>query len=129
MGRGQGALQDDAGAGAEVTEDSLEGWVAFGTIDDIPKGGGRPVRTLIGEIGIFRTEDDRVFALDNMCPHKGVRLSSGAIEGDCIVCPSHGLRFSLATGRGAEWGTGMAPPVPIKVVDRKVLLRLDPPPW
>ena len=113
----------------KLGRDSLDGWVAYGTVDDIPKGGGRAIRTIVGEIGLFRTEDDRVFALDNICPHKGVRLSLGAIEGDCIVCPAHGLRFSLVDGRATEFGAGMTLPVPVRVIEGRVLVRLSPPPW
>src|SRR5271170_8011150 len=96
----EGAEREQSG------DDSLGGWVVYGTVDDIPKGGARSVRTMIGEIGLFRTIDDRVFALDNFCPHKGARLSEGAIEGEFVVCPMHGWRFALADGHGAELGLG-----------------------
>ena len=109
--------------------DSLNGWVAYGTIDDIPKGGARAIKTLIGEIGLFRTEDDRVFALDNLCPHKGARLSMGAIEGEFVICPMHGWKFALGDGRGADFGFGQTCPVPVRVIEGRVLLRLNPPPW
>jgi len=111
-------------------EGDLEsGWVAFGTLDDIPRGGGRAVRTLVGEIGLFRTADDRVFALDNLCPHKGGRLSEGAIEGEFVVCPMHGWKFLLADGRGAEPGFGRTCAVPVRVAEGRVLVRLFPAPW
>jgi nitrite reductase (NADH) small subunit len=111
-----------------VTE-PLDGWVAYGTVADIPKGGGRAIRTTVGEIGLFRTQDDRVFALDNICPHKGVRLSLGTVEGDCIVCPAHGLRFNLADGRAADSGLDRTLPVPVRIIEGRVLVRLSPPPW
>ena len=109
--------------------DPDEGWVAFGTLDDIPLGGSRAIRTLAGEIGLFRTLDGRVYALDNICPHKGARLSEGAIEGECVVCPAHGLRFALADGRGAEFGSGRVGAAPVRIEGGRVLVRLTPPPW
>jgi len=110
------------------------GWVAFGTLDEIPRGGARAVKTLFGEIGLFRTRDDRVFALDNLCPHKGARLSMGTLEGDAatgevVVCPFHAWRFNLADGKCVDMGYGMTCPVPVRVVEGIVQLRLDPPPW
>ncbi len=109
-------------------EDGAEsGWVAFGTVEDIPAGGARAVRTLIGEIGLFRTGDGRVFALDNICPHKGARLSEGCIEGDHVVCPLHGWKFALADGSLAieveHEGSG-ARSLPVRVADSRVLVRL-----
>jgi nitrite reductase (NADH) small subunit len=112
-----------------VDDEDESGWVAFGTLDDIPRGGARAVKTMIGEIGLFRTADDRVFALDNLCPHKGARLSMGMIEGEVVVCPWHGWSFALADGRAATDGFGRTCPVPVRVIDGRVLLRLVPPPW
>ena len=116
-------------ADAPTDPEGDSGWVAFGAVEDIPKGGARSVRTLIGEIGLFRTGDDRVFALDNLCPHKGAALSLGMIEGDCVVCPQHGWKFDLATGRGAEDGFGRTCTAPVRVIDGMVQVRLFPPPW
>ena len=110
------------------------GWVACGTLAEIPRGGARAVKTLIGEIGLFRTLDDRVFALDNLCPHKGARLSMGTIESDgagggVVVCPFHAWRFRLDNGKCVDMGYGMTCPVPVRVKDGEVQLRLNPPPW
>ncbi len=118
--------------GAE--RESHDGWVACGTLDAIPRGGARAIKTLIGEIGLFRTRDDRVFALDNLCPHKGARLSMGTIEGDAtigdvITCPFHAWRFRLDDGKCVDGGCGMTCPVPVRVIDGTVQIRLDPPPW
>lgn len=113
-----------------MTHDEDEsGWVAFGTVDDIPQGGARAVQTMIGEIGLFRTADDRVFAMDNLCPHKGARLSQGTLDGEFVVCPMHGWTFGLADGRGSIDGFGQTCPVPVRVVEGRVLLRLFPAPW
>lgn len=111
------------------TGEDETGWVAFGTIDDIPKGGARAVRTPIGEIGLFRTDDDRVFALDNLCPHKGARLSLGSIEDGYVVCPMHGWKFTLASGKGSDPGFGVTCTAPVRVIDGRVLIRLFPSPW
>ena len=40
-----------------------------------------------GDIAIFRTADDEVFALDDRCPHKGGPLSQGLIYGKRVACP------------------------------------------
>ena len=38
-------------------------------------------RRRTGEIAVFRTADDEVFALDDRCPHKGGPLSQGIVHG------------------------------------------------
>lgn len=43
---------------------------------------------------------DRIFALQNKCPHAGADLSGGWCSGENIVCPYHRHGFNLVTGRG-----------------------------
>ncbi len=50
-------------------------FVDIGALDDIPRQGARVIRTAQGCVAVFRTLDDRVFALDDRCPHKGGPLS------------------------------------------------------
>jgi len=56
-------------------------WINVAKLEDIPRQGARVVRTAAGEIAIFRTVDDEVFALRDKCPHKGGPLSQGIVHG------------------------------------------------
>ena len=56
-------------------------WIEIGALSDIPVLGSRVVRTAGGDIAVFRTGDDEVFALDDKCPHKGGHLSQGKLTG------------------------------------------------
>jgi nitrite reductase (NADH) small subunit len=64
-------------------------WQQIGHIDDIPRQGSRVVQTSSGEIALFRSVDDQVFALNNRCPHKGGPLSQGIVHGKRVTCPLH----------------------------------------
>lgn len=44
-------------------------------------------------IVIFRGENGELAALEDVCPHRFSRLSTGPIVGSSIECPYHGLRF------------------------------------
>lgn len=80
--------------------------VDIGHLDDIPRQGARLVRTADGCVAVFRAADDRVFALDDRCPHKGGPLSEGIVHGHSVACPLHNWVFDLNTGaaQGADDG-------------------------
>jgi nitrite reductase (NADH) small subunit len=82
-------------------------WVLIGTLSDIPRQGARRVKAGQATIAIFRTDDDRVFAVEDKCPHKEGPLSQGIVHGDCVTCPLHNWVISLETGKaqGADEGT------------------------
>jgi 3-phenylpropionate/trans-cinnamate dioxygenase ferredoxin subunit len=40
----------------------------------------------------------RFLAIEDVCSHEEETLSYGKVEGEEIVCPRHGARFSLVTG-------------------------------
>jgi len=42
--------------------------------------------------------DDKIYCINDKCPHMGSTLSNGIMEGSVITCKDHGLPISLATG-------------------------------
>jgi len=85
----------------------MTGFIDIAALDDIPRQGARVVKTPLGCVAIFRTADDRVFALEDRCPHKGGPLSEGIVHGSHVTCPLHGWVFDMATGlaEGADEGS------------------------
>lgn len=81
-------------------------WVDVGALDDIPSRGARVLKTKLGCVALFRTHEDKVFAVDDICPHKGGPLSEGIVHGNAVTCPLHNWVFSLETGeaQGADEG-------------------------
>ncbi|APB35009.1 Rieske (2Fe-2S) domain-containing protein [Gloeomargarita lithophora Alchichica-D10] len=45
------------------------------------------------DIVLFRNPQNQVQALENRCPHRSVKLSSGYVQGNDIVCVYHGWSF------------------------------------
>jgi nitrite reductase (NADH) small subunit len=88
-------------------------WVNIGKLVDIPRRGARCVRNGEMTIAIFRTADDRVFALEDRCPHKNGPLSQGIVHDGCVTCPLHNWVISLETGlaQGADEGQTLSFPV------------------
>ena len=99
-------------------------WTQVGTIDDIPVLGSRVVRTPDGDIALFRTAADEVFALEDACPHKRGPLSQGIVHGRRVTCPLHNWVIELATGEAVAPDEGRTGHVPVRVEGRSVSLAL-----
>lgn len=55
--------------------------------------------TIENEDIIIGKKNDRVFAFNNICPHKGASLSKGSLNGENIVCYMHGYEYDIFTGK------------------------------
>jgi nitrite reductase (NADH) small subunit len=95
-------------------------------LDDIPRLGARVIRTGFGEVAVFRTAEDEVFALEDRCPHKGGPLSQGIVFGRRVSCPLHGWTVELADGCAVAPDRGCAKRFPVEVCpDGTVKLVLE----
>ena len=95
-------------------------------VDDIPLLGGRCVKTLRGPVGVFRTADGAVFAIDNRCPHRGGPLSEGIVHGGQVTCPLHNAVVDLASGELAGPDEGRVETIPVRVEGGAIYLGLAP---
>jgi len=101
-------------------------WIEIGSIEDIPRRGARLVKTPRGDIAVFRAMDNRVFALDDRCPHSGGPLSQGIVQGHSVACPLHNWLISLETGEAQGADRGCTHRIAVQVVrDRVCLSRAD----
>jgi nitrite reductase [NAD(P)H] small subunit len=100
-------------------------WFDIGTIADIPQRGARCVTTPQGKIGVFRTVDDRIFALRDHCPHKGGPLSQGIVHGAAVTCPLHNWVISLETGKATGADEGVVKTIPVRIEAGRIVLGLD----
>ncbi len=99
-------------------------WFDIGTIEDIPQRGARCVATPQGRIGVFRTHDDRVFAIEDHCPHKGGPLSQGIVHGAAVTCPLHNWVISLETGEALGADEGAVRTIAVRIEDGRISLAL-----
>ena len=98
-------------------------WLDLGPVEQIPLRGARSLPVEGGdELAVFRTGDDRVYALVNRCPHKGGPLSQGIVQGDKVACPLHDWKISLVTGEAVAPDTGCVPTIPVRVVAGRILI-------
>jgi nitrite reductase/ring-hydroxylating ferredoxin subunit len=83
------ASQDVAGS-AEVRENASLAAKADG------------VRLLLTRI------DGKVHAIENKCPHLGLSMTRGKVDGAVIHCPWHGSTFDACTGANLDWINSVA---------------------
>lgn len=102
----------------------IRNWTLVGTIDDIPPRGARCVKNGDMTIAVFRTADDRIFALEDKCPHKNGPLSQGIVHDGCVTCPLHNWVISLETGKAQGADEGRTTAYPVCVNDRHIYLDL-----
>ena len=101
----------------------MDDWKTICRVDDIPQLGARRVRRVAGaDVAVFRTADDRVFALLDRCPHKGGPLSQGIVFGEHVACPLHNWAISLVDGEARAPDIGCATRFAVRVEAGQVSL-------
>jgi nitrite reductase (NADH) small subunit len=100
------------------------GWIAAGRLEEIPREGARVIRTPAGDIALFRTHDDQVFALRDKCPHRGGPLSQGMVYGHTVACPLHNWSIALDSGTAVAPDEGRTACFPVRLEGDIVYLAL-----
>jgi len=99
-------------------------WFSIGRLEDIPRLGARCVQNGDMTIAVFRTSDDRVFALEDKCPHRAGPLSQGIVHDGCVTCPLHNWVISLETGSAQGADEGSTATFPVRLEGDRILLGL-----
>ncbi len=75
----------------------MDTWIDVASVDELGPGDRRVIDLDGVPVAVFNLEGE-YFAIKNECTHDGGELASGELEGDVIICPRHGARFSITTG-------------------------------
>ena len=67
-------------------------------VSDLPDPGKTIVKAGDRTVALFRIAG-QFWATDDRCTHDGGHLIGGRLEGYTIVCPRHGARFDVRTGK------------------------------
>lgn len=77
------------------------------------------------EIAVFKINSE-AFAVSNVCPHQQTNLIyDGFIENEFVVCPAHGWKFNLRTGK-KESGSNGLDSYPVQIHKDKVFIKIHP---
>lgn len=100
-------------------------WFRACFVSDIPRRGSIRVAHGPLKIAIFKTASDKLYALEDKCPHQGGPLSAGIVHDNCVTCPLHNWDISLESGHALGADSGCTTTFKIKVEDNTVLLCAD----
>jgi nitrite reductase (NADH) small subunit len=103
----------------------LNHWLEVCALDELPVSGAR--RLCVGRltIALIRPDEQRVYALEDRCPHRGGPLSEGIVSADRVACPLHGQCVELASGRVVAPDEGEVRTFAVRVERGRVLLRRE----
>lgn len=113
------------GATNDMNGDQTESpWVAAAPEAELAEGALRLVCPAGVEVCLVR-QDGEVFAVGAWCSHARASLAEGDLMPGAIMCPLHGARFDLRTGRhfGLPAVRGI-PVYPVKVENGTIWVRV-----
>jgi nitrite reductase/ring-hydroxylating ferredoxin subunit len=103
----------------------MEGLDYICKLDELQEFKGRKFIVNDIEIAVFKINSE-VLAVSNICPHQQSRLIyDGFVEDEFVVCPAHGWKFNLRTGKKESGSNGLKV-YPVEVVDDKVYVKVTP---
>jgi 3-phenylpropionate/trans-cinnamate dioxygenase ferredoxin subunit len=73
-------------------------WIDVAPAAEFGPGERRGVE-IDGRAVVVVNDNGELFAVADICSHDGFPLGDGMVAGGEIVCPRHGARFCLRTGR------------------------------
>jgi 3-phenylpropionate/trans-cinnamate dioxygenase ferredoxin component len=65
---------------------------------DVPSGGIKGVE-VNGKKILLSNIDGKFYAISAVCTHMGGDLSKGKLEDGMVICPRHGSKFDIKTGK------------------------------
>jgi len=73
------------------------GYIKVATVHEIVPGSGKKVEACGNEIALFNFNGE-IYAISDICPHRGGPLSEGFLDVGKVFCPWHCFDFNLKTG-------------------------------
>ncbi len=67
---------------------------------ELQEGVGVAVQAGGQTVAVFKC-GGQVYAVNNVCPHRGGPLAEGFVDGGRVSCPWHGWTFDVKTGQHA----------------------------
>ena len=82
-----------------ATELIFGDWYPAARTDTLVAGKMTPSMLLGIPILLGRKNSGEIFAMKDLCPHRGIPLSAGRFDGETVMCKYHGWRFEPCSGQ------------------------------
>lgn len=104
--------------------DQDKGWVEGPLLETIAETmNNGAVYCMLQESVLLMQSEGKLFAFRNACPHMGLPLDGGKVEGETITCPFHGFKFLRSTGECLTAPEVQLEPFPLKIVEGRIWVR------
>ncbi len=74
----------------------LNDWHPIGMSNEFVAGKLAPVKLLGRDLVVWRESNGRIHVWEDLCVHRGTRLSLGTICDDKVICPYHGWNYAAS---------------------------------
>jgi 3-phenylpropionate/trans-cinnamate dioxygenase ferredoxin subunit len=81
----------------EIEQEKLE-FIPVGSVEEV-KQGGRLFLEIDEKPIVILNINGQFYAIADVCSHDDGPVGEGALEGFEIICPRHGARFDIRTGK------------------------------
>ena len=94
-------------------------WHAVAKVGDVKTGDVIAVMAGDREL-VVGLDGDKYFATQRRCAHRNGDLADGIVSRGHVICPQHGWRFSIATGKAPEPSEYCLVTYPVRVVEGRI---------
>jgi phenylpropionate dioxygenase-like ring-hydroxylating dioxygenase large terminal subunit len=71
-----------------------KGWYAICKVEEVKTSKAKSFYICGQRVVLYRNSENQVFAMDSFCPHMGLDLALGKVEGSELRCKFHGWKFN-----------------------------------
>ena len=99
-------------------------FVEIAKIDEIPDGKIKGIK--IDDNNILATNiAGKYYAIGAKCTHAGGDLSKGKMDGNIVICPRHGSKFNVITGKSVNGPAKQSVPIyQVKIQEKSILIDI-----
>lgn len=102
-------------------------WQRVCTLADLPVGETRAVRVGDDEVLVCHVAPGELHVVSDLCTHDDGPLGDGILDGHEVICPRHGARFDVTTGRAVRLpAVGPLATYPVRVEDGWIEVEVEP---
>lgn len=93
-------------------------------VDEIPLNKSKAIKVNNNLIAIFRTGESEFYGIENSCPHAGVPLDNGILNGKEVACLWHNWIFDLESGESPTCPGVSVRTFPLLIEDNKLFIQI-----